>query len=288
MGDTLRDGRDEIPEADDEGANLDPKSGDMHDDITIPPTAARTSVDSPGLHDDATLSPKSAMALSLEQFVSILTQSGVMSDDDFTSFLETLPDKPKTTEDLAKELVQAKKLTKYQTQLIYQGTGLTLGNYLILDKIGEGGMGQVYLAEHRRMGRRVALKTLPKSLSTDTQAIQRFQREVKAAAKLSHPNIVTAYDADEVKRSFGPILSAKLVESRTHRNTTLLAASLPARESHTFLRNRARPDDSDRNGLQPARFNQRFAVMALPLALPNSAISPRPCRRFRRRASLDA
>jgi len=55
---------------------------------------------------------------------------------------------------------------------------------------------------------------------------------------------------------FGPILSAKLVESRTPKQTTVFADSLPARATHRFLRNRTRPEDSDRNGLQPARFNQ--------------------------------
>ena len=137
--------------------------------------------------------------LSLERFVSKLTESEVMSETDFAAFWETLPDKPETAEDLAKALIEQKKLTKFQTQLIYQdkADGLSLGNYLILDKIGAGGMGQVYLARHRRMDRRVALKTLPKSTSDDPQTVQRFHREVKAAAKLSHPNIVTAFDADE-------------------------------------------------------------------------------------------
>jgi len=107
-----------------------------------------------------------------------------------------------TGEDLAKSLVRQKKLTKYQAQRIYQGKskGLVLGNYVILDTIGAGGMGQVYLAEHRRMGRRVALKTLPEAVANDEQTLRRFQTEVRAAAKLSHPNIVTSYDAGEANR----------------------------------------------------------------------------------------
>ncbi|WP_339728605.1 protein kinase [uncultured Gimesia sp.] len=85
--------------------------------------------------------------------------------------------------------------------MIFQGRGerLLLGEYRILDKIGAGGMGQVYLAEHRRMERQVALKTLPDQMTKYAQAIQRFHREVQAAAKLSHPNIVTAHDAGESK-----------------------------------------------------------------------------------------
>ncbi|QGJ69005.1 Serine/threonine protein kinase [Planctomycetales bacterium 10988] len=70
--------------------------------------------------------------------------------------------------------------------------------YLLLDKIGEGGMGVVYRAYHRSMDRIVALKLLSDELlKSNRQAMQRFQREVKAAAQLVHPHIATAYDADE-------------------------------------------------------------------------------------------
>jgi len=75
--------------------------------------------------------------------------------------------------------------------------GNVLGNYTIVAKLGQGGMGQVFKAEHRRMKRVVALKVLPPSLCRDAATIARFEREVEAAAKLSHPNIVTAFDADE-------------------------------------------------------------------------------------------
>jgi len=96
--------------------------------------------------------------------------------------------------------VKSKKLTTYQTRQIASGKSmpLVLGNYILLDEIGAGGMGAVYLAEHRRMKRRVALKILPAKVVEEEGAIARFQREVEAAAQLSHSNIVTAYDADEV------------------------------------------------------------------------------------------
>ena len=74
---------------------------------------------------------------------------------------------------------------------------LILGGYTILDRIGSGGMGQVFKAEHHRMKRLVAIKTLPAKLMKDPAAVARFQREVEAAAKLRHPNIVAADDADE-------------------------------------------------------------------------------------------
>jgi serine/threonine protein kinase len=72
-----------------------------------------------------------------------------------------------------------------------------LGEYRLLAKLGQGGMGVVWKAEHRRMHRLVAVKTLPKSQTGSPEALRRFYREVEAAAKLSHPNIVTAHDAGD-------------------------------------------------------------------------------------------
>jgi serine/threonine protein kinase len=77
--------------------------------------------------------------------------------------------------------------------------GATLGNYRILATLGEGGMGVVLKAQHIRMERIVALKVLRGPATDSPAAIKRFQQEVKAAARLVHPNIVTAYDADEVQ-----------------------------------------------------------------------------------------
>lgn len=73
----------------------------------------------------------------------------------------------------------------------------TIGDYEIIDLLGKGGMGAVYRAVHRHMDRTVALKVLRPEISRDSRLKQRFQREVKAAARLSHPNIVAAFDARE-------------------------------------------------------------------------------------------
>ena len=141
------------------------------------------------------------MTVLLDQFVETLSESGLMTAAEVQAFLDGLgaDERPETSEELAKLLFRHGKLTKFQAQCIYQGKtkGLVLGNYVVLEKIGEGGMGYVYKARHQRMKREVALKVLPSHVTRSKGAVARFQREVEAAAQLNHPNIVTAHDADE-------------------------------------------------------------------------------------------
>jgi serine/threonine protein kinase len=101
---------------------------------------------------------------------------------------------------LARELIQRGWLTPYQANQLLQGKGqeLVLGSYLLLERLGEGGMGQVFKARHRTLGRTVAVKLIRKERLDNSDAIKRFEREVRAAAALNHPNIVRAYDADQI------------------------------------------------------------------------------------------
>ncbi len=144
------------------------------------------------------------MPLTVEQFTQRLTSSGVMSDEQLRESLASLaPDSAAHAdgEQFARELVKQKRLTKFQAEQLCAGKGksLTLGNYVILDKLGQGGMGMVLKAEHKRMKRVVALKVIMGSAMKSADAVKRFHREVEAVAKLTHPNIVTAFDADEAK-----------------------------------------------------------------------------------------
>lgn len=79
--------------------------------------------------------------------------------------------------------------------LVPLAPGKKVGNFTLIRKIGEGGMGMVYLAEQKSMGRRVALKVLAPQFTRDAKFRERFEKEIKLQAALSHPNIATAYDA---------------------------------------------------------------------------------------------
>ncbi len=139
--------------------------------------------------------------MQVEVLANTLVQAGLCTQKEIEATLATIAQEGSspTSEALIARLQEAKKLTPFQVRAISQGKldSLVLGNYVILDKLGEGGMGQVYKARHRRMGRVVAIKVLPPWATDSPTAVQRFQREVEAAAKLVHPNVVTAYDADE-------------------------------------------------------------------------------------------
>jgi serine/threonine protein kinase len=106
-------------------------------------------------------------------------------------------------EALAAELVGRAWLTRFQIEQLVAGKGqqLILGNYILLDFLGQGDMGIVYRVRHSRMKRNLALKIARKDLADDSTAMQCFRLEIAAFAQFSHPNVVMAYDANEVDDS---------------------------------------------------------------------------------------
>lgn len=143
------------------------------------------------------------MPLTISQFFDRLRESGVLSPDEIDALWNRVPKDKRSVEAerFAVKLVEVSSLTAFQATSLLNGEGnrLVLGDYVLLEQIGAGGMGQVFRALHRRLKRLAAIKVLPTVAMEKPSAIKRFQREAEAAAKLSHPNIVSVYDAGEQK-----------------------------------------------------------------------------------------
>ncbi len=118
-------------------------------------------------------------------------------------------------EDIASELAATMLAGHLSGSLI----GQHVGAYKILDQIGRGGMGEVYLALDARLGRQVALKLLPPRFTEDAQRVQRFRQEARAASALNHPNILIIHEIGEVKTAVGALhfIATEFIEGRTLR-----------------------------------------------------------------------
>jgi eukaryotic-like serine/threonine-protein kinase len=132
----------------------------------------------------------------------VIRKSGVLTDKHLDEIRAKVlsGDYPFDSKALAQKLVQEKILTEYQIRrfLANKPHGLTVARYVILERIGSGSMGRVYKAQHQLMGRTVALKIIAPEIVTNTRVIARFQREMKLVGRLDHPNVVRAFDADQV------------------------------------------------------------------------------------------
>jgi serine/threonine protein kinase len=137
------------------------------------------------------------------EFLEVVRKSGLVPDDQLqTQFarLRTPAATPQTIDQLAAALIRDGLLTRFQAKQIKIGRYKRFeiaGKYRLLELLGVGGMGAVYLCEHVFMKRLVALKVLPTDKMKEQSALMRFYREARAVAALDHPNIVRAYDIDK-------------------------------------------------------------------------------------------
>ena len=146
------------------------------------------------------------MAVSLKQFIRYLDEAEIMTAEAVREWIADQPieARPIDGDALAKTLQKEGILSKFQAQRLCQGKvrSLLLDNYRLIKIIGRGGMGIVYEAEHRTMKHRVAVKVISSKVTANNSTLRRFFREVEVAAKLSHPNIVTAIDANQSDKKY--------------------------------------------------------------------------------------
>jgi len=135
----------------------------------------------------------------LNAILSLVRRSKLVPEDQLRAFLAASRDKrlvDLTPNTLLNEMVEAQLLTSYQAEQLRNGRcqGFRLGNYRILNRIGSGGMGQVFLAEKDTTGMRVAIKVLRQQAYKAPMAFERFAREAMISARLAHPNIARVFD----------------------------------------------------------------------------------------------
>src|SRR5437764_8644151 len=138
-----------------------------------------------------------------DEFFELVRRSGVLEAERLDNFSRSMSDSGSALDQpqaVAARMVRDGLLTTFQAKQLLQGKWrrfLISGKYKLLELIGSGGMGQVYLCEHIFMRRLVALKVLPVDKFDDPSAVERFYREARAAGALDHPNIVRAHDIDQ-------------------------------------------------------------------------------------------
>jgi formylglycine-generating enzyme required for sulfatase activity/serine/threonine protein kinase len=180
---------------------------------------------------------------------------------------------PKALQD---ELVQLGCLTAYQLDQIAAGKAaeLRLGPYVILERLGEGGMGTVLKARHDKMGRVDALKIIRKERLNNPEALKRFEREVRAAAQLHHPNIVQTYYADDVSGTH--FLAMEFIPGKDLRQVVKDRGPLPVAEACDYVRQvanglaHARAKGLVHRDIKPANLLLMEPQASGPAALPNA------------------
>jgi serine/threonine protein kinase len=139
---------------------------------------------------------------SVEELLQLIRKSGMVDEQKLSAYLNRrqltrgLPEDPR---ELADDLVHDGIITYFQSEQFMLGKwrGFTIGKFKLLERVGVGGMGQVFLCEHMFMKKRLAVKVLPPAKADQPAALGRFYREARAAGSLDHPNVVRTHDIDQ-------------------------------------------------------------------------------------------
>jgi serine/threonine protein kinase len=139
---------------------------------------------------------------SVVDLVALIRKSGAIDEQKLNDYIhrrQVSGELPADVQECTDDMVNEGVLTLFQAEQLLLGKyrGFMIGKYKLLERIGVGGMGQVFLCEHMYLKRRVALKVLPPSKAEQGSALGRFYREARASAALQHPNVVRTHDIDQ-------------------------------------------------------------------------------------------
>jgi serine/threonine protein kinase len=139
---------------------------------------------------------------SVEELIQLVRKSGMIDETKLSNYMkrrEFARETPPDVREFADEMVRDGIMTYFQSEqfLLGKWRGFTIGKYKLLERVGVGGMGQVFLCEHMFMKKRVAIKVLPPAKAEQPAALGRFYREARAAGSLEHQNIVRTHDIDQ-------------------------------------------------------------------------------------------
>jgi serine/threonine-protein kinase len=169
----------------------------------------------------------------------LLRDSGLLQADQVEALARLPEARDPDPNALARQVFQRGWLTRFQITQIAKGRArdLRIGTYIIMDRLGEGGMGAVFKAQHQHMSRIVALKVIRKDRLSHPKAVQRFYKEVKAAGQLHHPNIVLAFDAGDSNGTH--FLSMEYVDGQDLSRVVQETGPLPVPQACDYIRQAA-------------------------------------------------
>jgi serine/threonine protein kinase len=173
------------------------------------------------------------------EFLAVIEKSGLLQGKDLDRYRSRSGSDSGPPNQLAECLVKDGRLTPFQVELLLEGKyrPFFVGPYKVMSRIGNGSMGVVYLCEHQQMRRRVALKVLQKRRANDKVALERFIREARAAAALSHPNVVHALDVGYENGMH--YLVMEYIAGQSLKELILNAGPLPPLKAADYLRQAA-------------------------------------------------
>jgi serine/threonine protein kinase len=177
--------------------------------------------------------------ISVDALLDALRQYRLLGPTQLDALVHDVQGRFSQPQDLAKELLQRNWLTPYQVNqlLVGRGSELVLGPYLLLQRLGEGGAGQVFKAYHQTMSRLVALKIIRQELLNDDEVVARFRREFQVLSRLNHPNVVHAYDAGAA--GTGHFLAMEYVEGTDLAKLVKQCGPLPVMQACAYVRQAA-------------------------------------------------